>query len=124
MAFHGSPRDACQCFLAEYALDVVLSGVRSLRVVIQPGPPSVPHLSRQRMRSGTPSLHSDTLSRWFGYVLAGRTQRALAASVLVVFAIATGYPLLTGQIIPDRRGLSLPSAHVSVPGYWNIAAAY
>src|SRR5207237_9916558 len=70
-----------------------------------------------------PSLRRDRPSQWLGYMLAGPTQRALTASVLVALAIASGYPLLTGQVIPDRRSSSLPSAHVSVPADWGRAAA-
>jgi arabinofuranan 3-O-arabinosyltransferase len=44
--------------------------------------------------------------------------------LLVIAAIAlTGFPVITGEIVPDNRPL-LPSAHVHVPNYWPKMAQY
>ncbi len=48
-----------------------------------------------------------------------------SGSVLVIAtAIAlSGFPIVTGAIVPDYRPL-LPSAHVALPGYWREAADF
>ena len=41
----------------------------------------------------------------------------LGPAVVAAAVAAVGFPLWTGQIVPDSKP-SLPSAHVRVPGYW------
>lgn len=48
----------------------------------------------------------------------------LAAVIVVVGALAPGYPLAVGAIAPGPRGDALPSTHVRVPAYWDHLAAY
>ncbi|HEX7158322.1 MAG TPA: hypothetical protein VF214_04885 [Edaphobacter sp.] len=61
------------------------------------------------------------LSRWQG----GTVPAARASAVVVTLACValTGFPIYTGALVPDSRPV-LPSAHVSVPGYWSDMARF
>ncbi len=48
---------------------------------------------------------------------------AAASCLAVVVALAAGFPLLTGGVVLGAQH-GFPSAHVTVPGYWNASANY
>lgn len=51
--------------------------------------------------------------------------RVVAGMVIVaVAALAPGYPLAFGAVVPGRRPDALPSTHVRVPTYWSNLASY
>ncbi len=46
-----------------------------------------------------------------------------AVGVLALVVISPGYPLLTGEVVPDHRP-TLPAAHVHMPTYWAEMAMF
>ncbi len=82
------------------------------------------HISVRRIPvSGKRRLAGPVLDR-LRSVVPGPTRRHVAAGALFLGAVISSYPLLTGDVIPDQRGFSLPSAHVTFPGYWTDLASY
>jgi hypothetical protein len=70
------------------------------------------------------------LTRWHGlHALSGRWKRlisvrlTLAGALVLAASLASGYPLVTGAVIPGDRQL-LPPGHVRFPDYWKDMAFF
>jgi hypothetical protein len=48
---------------------------------------------------------------------------AFSLAILALLVTLPGYPVITGEIVPDRRPV-LPSGHVHVPAYWTEMASF
>jgi hypothetical protein len=49
--------------------------------------------------------------------------KVASLAILALLVTLPGYPVITGEIVPDQRPI-LPSGHVHVPAYWTEMAAF